>query len=60
MREMDKQLFFALRAKDWESLKDVGSPAYQYARFAVRLSLGLLSAHILNTISLVILLTISF
>ena len=29
--------FIALRAKGWESSKDIGSPAYQCARFAARL-----------------------
>ena len=33
--------FIALRAKGWEPTKDIGSPAYQCARFAARLTFGL-------------------
>ena len=45
--------FMALRVKGWESSKDIGSPAYQSARFAARLTLGLLQAYVLNPISFV-------
>ena len=38
----------AMRAKVWESSKDIVSPAYQCARFAARLTLGLLNAYVLN------------
>ena len=40
--------FIALRAKGWESSKDIGNPAYQCERFAARLILGLLNAYVLN------------
>ena len=42
----------------WESLKDIGSPAYQCAPFVARLTLGLLNAYVLNLTSFITLLTI--
>ena len=41
--------FIALRAKCWESSKDIGSPSYQCTWFAARLTLGLLKAFVRHT-----------
>ena len=50
---MANYFFIALRAKGWESLKGIDSPACQCARFAARPTLGLLSTFVLNPTSFV-------
>ena len=52
--------FFCLRANGWESSEGIGSPAYQCALFATRLTLGLLNTYVLNLSLFVTLLTIWF
>ena len=46
--------YIILRAKGWESSKDISSATIQCARFAARLTLGLLNVYVLNITSFTI------